>query len=360
MDWRDPSHSFAEDLMVVLNAAGASTQRRIALVKPRFTADEQAGHAIQLFDSVLWVFKGTSRSTWQITAPDDAQVVVVHHSEPTAHVETWRRAGKRIIKVSTNAANHPAGPYTLLYPFPAVQVLSMLERVEAEIDGWSDEPTIAPATTPPNPQSTDPWSFVESLRTLRSLSNSTLWLECKGERGVSLWISGDGRRYFCDNSTAAAIRAGTIDLSGLTPNKSGPPPVNLEPRPGQELFWFATYHASAALAPWLEEKTSYRLLRWPDFGRVRASDEVARTAQIRICAALAATTAPIAAVAARTQIAVEQATRTMNALASCGLIEPATATIEPTRQSSHAPVPPGGLKQFLRNLRKHLGLGARE
>jgi hypothetical protein len=125
------------------------------------------------------------------------------------------------------------------------------------------------------------------------------------------------------------------------------------------LFWFATYHASAALAPWLEEKTSYRLLRWPDFGLVRASDEVMRTAQIRICAALAETPGSIAATASRTQTAIEQATRTMNALASCGLIEPTTATIEPARVAGQSPAPPGGLKQFLRNLRNHLRLGAR-
>lgn len=341
--------------MVSVNAAAASAQRRIALVKPQFSTDEQAGHAVQLFDSVLWVFKGTTR--WQIAPIDDAEVVVVHHSEPAAHLDTWQRAGKRIIQLSTDKAQHPAGPRTLLYPFPAVQVLSILEQMEAELEGWSDEPIVAPVSAP-SPPGTDPWSFVESLRTLRSLGSSTLWLECKGARGVSLWVQGDGRRYVCDKATAAAIRTGALDLSGLTPSKSTPPPGNLAPRPAHELFWFATYHASAALAPWLQEQTFYRLLRWPDLGRVRASDELTRTAQIRICAALADTPASIAAVAARTQTAVEQATRTMNALASCGLIEPATATTEPARATDHTPVPPGGLKQFLRNLRRHLGLGA--
>lgn len=340
--------------MVSVNAAGASTQRRIALIKPRFTADERAGHAIQLFDSVLWVFKGTSPANWLITAADDAQVVVVHHSEPNPHVDAWQRAGKRIIKVSTNETNHPAGPYTLVYPFPAVQVLGMLERVAAEMDGWSEQPDVSSAAG----QSSDPWSFVEALRTLKSLGNSALWLECQVRRDASLWIAGDGRRYFCNPDTAAAIREGTIRLDGLTPQKSAPPPDNLAPRAGQELFWFAAYHASAALAPWMEQTTAYRLVRWPDFGRVRTNDEAARTAQIRICAALADTPATAAATAARTKTAIEQVTRTMNALASCGLIEPATASSEPVRQADHSPSPPGGLKQFLRNLRKHLGLGA--
>jgi hypothetical protein len=353
-----PILSFTEELMLSLNAADASTQRRIALVTPRFATDEQAGHAVQLFDSVLWVFKGTTRSSWQLAADDDAQVVVVHHSEPTARLEAWRRAGKIVIKLSTDEPNHPADPYTLLYPFPAVQVLGLLERVAAEMDGESAAHVASPASNSNRPSS-DPWSFVEALRTLRSLGNSTLWLECKGERGVSLWIRGDGNRYFCDDDTAAAIRAGTIDLSGLTLHKSAPPPDNVAPRPGLELFWFATCHASAALAPWLGEQTAYRLHRWPDFGLVRASDETVRAAQIRIVAALADAPSSIATLATRTQTPVEQVIRTINALASCALIEPATTRIEPARRPGHSHVPPGGLKKFLRNLRKHLRLGAR-
>jgi hypothetical protein len=347
--------------MVSPNAAGTGTQRRIALIKPRSSSDEQAGHAVQLFDSVLWVFKGTTRSSWLSATDDEAQVIVVHHSEHAARIDAWRVAGKIVIKLSTDGAKHPAGPYTLLYPFPAVQVLGMLERVEAELEGWTEAPVAAPAVIPQRPSSpsADPWSFVEALRTLRSISNSTLWLECKGARGVSLWVKGDGSRYVCDNATAATIRVGALDLSGLSLQKGAPPPDNLSSRPGQELFWFATYYASAALAPWVEQNTNYRLLRWPDLGRVRASDEIVRSAQIRIVAALANGSGSVATLAARTQSPVEHATRTMNALACCGLIEPAKATIEPPRSSGHVPVPPGGLKHFLRSLRKHLGLGAR-
>lgn len=344
--------------MVSVHAAGPSTQRRIALIKPRATSDEQAGHAVQLFDSVLWVFKGTTRSSWQVAADDEAQVIVAHHSEPATRLDAWRGAGKIVITLSTDQTKHPAGPYTLLYPFPAVQVLGMLERVEAEIDGGIEEPVASPAPKA-NSSGTDPWSFVESLRTLRSLRDARLWLECESEQGVSLWIRGDGTRYFCDDATAASIRAGTIDLSNLAPRKSSPPLANLAARSGIELFWFATYHASASLAPWLDENTAYRLLRWPDFGRVRANDETLRTAQIRIVAALANAPASVATVATSTQSPLEQAARTMNALGSCGLIEPATSTIEPSREPSHAPLPPGGLKRFLRNMRKHLRLGGR-
>ena len=345
--------------MVAVNAAGTSTQRRIALIKPRFATDEQASHAVQLFDSVLWVFKGTTRANWLSGAANDAHVVVVHHSEPATHLDAWRGAGKIVIKLSTDQTTHPAGPRTLVYPFPAVQVLSMLERVQAEIDGDSSDAHIA--STPPQRSgpSAEPWSFVEALRTLRTLGNSTMWLECEGERGVSIWIQGDGSRYFCDNNTATAIRDGSIDLSCLTLRKGTAPPDNLAPRPRLELSWFSTYHASAALAPWLEQKTSYRLLRWPDLGRLRASDELVRTAQIRALAALADAPSSVAELAARARTPTEISTRTINALASCGLVEPVLSPVpaQSPRRQNHAPVPAGGLKQFLRNLRKHLRLG---
>jgi len=344
--------------MVAVNAACLSTSRRIALVKPRLAADEQAGHALQLFDSVLWVFKGTTRSNWLASEPHDAAVVIVHHSEPADQLDAWRRAGKVVVTLSTDEAQHPAGPRTLVYPFPAVQVLSMLERVEAEMDGGDiDAPAPSPLT-PKTRDNDDPWSFVEALRTVRTLANSSMWLECKGDRGVSLCVRGDGARYFCDNDTAAAIRTGAVGLSGLTLQKSSAPPEDSTLRAGSELLWFSAHHASAALAPWLQEKTSYRLLRWPDLGRVRADDEATRTAQIRIIAALADAPASLAALAARTQMPVERATRIMNALSSCGLIEAAqiAAPSTPSRRR-HTHDAAGGFKQFLRNLRKHLRLG---
>jgi hypothetical protein len=122
------------------------------------------------------------------------------------------------------------------------------------------------------------------------------------------------------------------------------------------LFWFATYHASAALAPWLNDKTVYRLIRWPDFGRVRAADAGLRTAQIRIVAALDVGATTINKLAGRAQASIDQTTRTMNALDSCALVDVAQATIaaKTVRTENSAPEPVGGFKKFLRNMRKHL------
>lgn len=352
------------------SAPGSGPERRIALIKPQATEEDQAAHAVQLFDSVLWVFKGTTRSSWVTTPADSADIVVVHHSEPAGNLERWRKEGKHIVVLSTDEKRHPAGPRTLVYPFPAVQVLSMLERVEAELDSGSTGQMLASApsvvATNLNKEravraGADPWTFVEALRTLRTVNNASLWLVCKSTQGSFLWLQGDVSRYICDSETAAAIRAGTLDLSGQTLQKGTPPPGNLPSRPGEELFWFATYHASTSLAPWLNDKTPYRLVRWPDFGRVRATESSERTAQIRIVAALEAAPATLNKLAIDAQTTAEQTARTLNALASCALIE-AASTAPTSPQSArvteqHAPTPAGGLKRFLRNLRKHLSLG---
>ncbi|MBL8265324.1 hypothetical protein [Steroidobacter sp.] len=348
------------------SSAGSGPERRIALIKPS-GGEEQAAHAVQLFDSVLWVFKGTTRSNWITTPAASADIVVVHHSEPANNLDRWTQQGKHIVVLSTDEKRHPAGPRTLVYPFPAVQVLSMLERVEAEMETRASTHTPTPAAPPPAPlkekaskAGADPWSFVEALRTLRTVNNGSLWLMCKGAQGPFLWLRGDVGRYVCDGATAAAIRADTLDLSGLALQKGTPPPGNLPARPGDELFWFATYHASTSLAPWLNDKTLYRLIRWPDFGRLRVADAVELTAQLRIVAALETGAATLGKLAAQAQASVDQVARTLNALASCALIEAAQVVSPPpkaTRTEPSAPTPTGGFKQFLRNMRKHLRIG---
>jgi hypothetical protein len=85
------------------------------------------------------------------------------------------------------------------------------------------------------------------------------------------------------------------------------------------------HHSEPAdnLVRWRDE--GKHIIHWPDLGRVRAND----------------------------------AARTLNALASRALIEtaqPATTAPKAIRAESRAPTPDGGLKQFLRNMRKHLRL----
>jgi hypothetical protein len=349
-----------------VNAAPSATirsERRIALIKPAVAEQDRPALAMKLLDSVLWVFKGTTQSNWTLCPPDSAQVIVVHQDEPAAHIARWRSEGKLIVVISTDSAGSPISPYALSYPFPTVQVLRILEQLDAELDSGTPAQR-ARSNAPDNRRTdgggdrhgTDAWGFVDSLRTLRLVNNDDTWFVGKGASGSVVWVRGDGRRYCCDSATARAIRTGTRNLNGLTLHKASAPP-GVNPRSGSELAWFAGYHASASLAPWLGERQTLRLTRWPDFGRVQPDDPLLRAAQLRVLAALDAAPATIVQLCARTDASPEIIVRTVNALASCELVEVAlTAATNVASNKAASPVLAGRLRQFLLNMRKHLGL----
>lgn len=352
-----------------MNAASAHSpairsERRIALIKPAVAAEDQAALAMKLLDSVLWVFKGTTQSNWTVSPAEAAQVIVVHQDEPAGQIAQWRKEGKLIVVINTHAASSPISPYTLTYPFPTVQVLSILEQLDAQLDSramaghvGSGSPGNSTFDSRRESHGGDAWGFVDALRTLRLVNNADTWFVGKGSSGAVLWVRGDGSRYCCDPATARAIRMGTRNLSGLTLHKATAPPAELNPSSGSELAWFAGYHASVAIAPWLSQRETYRLTRWPDFGRIQPEDPLLRAAQIRVLAALDAEPDTAARLSVRTNTSPEIVVRTLNALASCEFVEvaPTAATnladIKPTKAVSAS-----RLRQFLRNMRKHLGL----
>lgn len=353
-----------------MNAATAHSpasrdERRIALIKPAAAAEDQAAHAMKLLDSVLWVFKGTTQSNWIICAAEAAQVIVVHQNEPSARIAQWRNEGKLIVVIKTDAVSTPISPYTLTYPFPTVQVLSILEQLDAELDSGTTSGRAGSGAAASNnadgrsdSHGSDVWAFVDAVRTLRMVNNADAWFVGKASGRSVVWMRGDASRYCCDSTTARAIRTGTRNLSGLTLQKAAAAPVELNPGSGSELAWFAGYHASAAvLAPWLSEREVYRLARWPDLGRVQADDPRLRAAQIRVVASLDAEPATVAELTARTNVSPEVVVRTVNALASCELLERApTVAVNLANTKPASPVPAGRLKQLIQSLRRHLGL----
>lgn len=335
--------------------------RRIALIKPAVAEQDRAALAMKLLDSVLWVFKGTTQSNWTISPAEAAQVVVVHQDEPAGRIARWRSEGKLIVVISTDSTASVISPYALSYPFPTVQVLRILEQLDAELDSGAKAPgrnehSGKRSDGGGDRHGGDAWGFVDSLRTLRLISSTDTWFVGKGSSGSVVWVQGDGSRYCCDSATARAIRTGTRHLSGLTLHKAASPP-GVNPRAGSELAWFAGYHASTSLAPWVNERETVRLIRWPDFGRVQPDDPVLRAAQLRVLAALDAAPTTIVQLCARIDVSREIVVRTMNALASCELLEGVSAAATSVSSNKAAsPVPAGRLLQFLHNLRKHLGL----
>jgi hypothetical protein len=122
------------------------------------------------------------------------------------------------------------------------------------------------------------------------------------------------------------------------------------------LSWFAGYYASDRIAPWLDAATPYRVTRWPNFGLIRPLPS-----HIRVAAAMASGPALVTEIAKRAQVSLEEATRTLNALSVANVVESSVPSEKP--RAAPAPAtsvnqPRGGFTSFLRNMRKHLGLGS--
>src|SRR3984885_1749859 len=109
--------------MTTLAATAERPDRRIALVKPAAATDERVAHALQLLDSILWAFQGTTRSTWKVGTPEVADVIVVHEADTNKHVATWKTSGKLVVEIATEARVDTTAANVLVYPFRAQQVL---------------------------------------------------------------------------------------------------------------------------------------------------------------------------------------------------------------------------------------------
>jgi hypothetical protein len=326
--------------------------RRIALVKPASVVEEKITHALQLFDSVLWAFQGTTRCTWTLVTPEAAEVIVVHEGDPDQRIPAWRASGKLIVEISTRDSSTSAA--ALIYPFRAAQALALLERLDGQLNSQGDAREASPsADASVEKRSHEPWSFVETLRTIGEVQNSEAWLVARDAKVPCLWLRADGALYTAEPATIQAMRRGTLDLARLNLQKGAPPADGPSSRAGAELSWFAGYYASAELAPWLKPAARYRVTRWPNFGLIRPLPS-----HIRVAAALASAPARPEEIAARASVSTEEATRTLNALAVANVVVAVDDEVAPAQISRPPTVAPrGGFAAFLSNVRKHLGLG---
>jgi hypothetical protein len=329
---------------------------QIALIKP-IRGAELIEHALQLFDSMLWVFRGTTRANWSLSSPSEADVVVVHHAEAAERIAHWRAQGKVIVVLRTESTAQHDDDHTLIYPFPASQVMSLLERLDAQLDPLTSTGqstcNAAPAAQPP----TQPWALIESIRILRAARNQNLWLAVMDLAQPLLWLRGDAARYQCSAASRQALRRGSLPLGAVTLEKSAPPSYGVISGQGYEFTWFAAYHSSAALAPWLSATVAYRLCRWPDLGVLRPTDPAAVSRQVRLIAALDSAPATAAELAQRARIDEEEVIRTFNALSACELLEPALHLASSQRAAFTIERPKLGFRQLFDSIRRHLRLG---
>ncbi len=333
------------------------SSRRIALLKPATVTDERVLQALQLLDSIVWACKGATHSAWTIASPEFADVVVVHRDDHDERIPMWKAQGKPVIEIATDSQSDATAPGVLVYPFRVTQVLALLNTLDEHLKAGqpaAEKPTLR--TRDSSPGEVDPWAFVESLRTLRLVQNSEVWLVGRDSRLQVLWVRGDAVAYAADPLAVQAMRDGSLNLSKLALDKGLGPSPALPSRSGIELSWFAGYYASDHLAPALQAETRYRIARWPNFGLIRPPPS-----QVRIAAVLASTAGDIGEITSRANVSTEEATRILNALYACDVLVAVSAAESRAASKPRAfPEPRGGLAKFLRNLRKHLRIRDRQ
>ena len=327
--------------------------RRIALMKPVGAVDERITHALQLMESVVWAFHGTTHATWRMGSLESADVLVFHEGNTDERIAQWKSQGRPIVEIAVQSRLDSDTPNLLVYPFRAAQVLVLLDRLETQLTGSFEALDPAGSTTSPASANQDPWSFVEGLRALRSVQNSEAWLVGRSAHAPILWLRGDAATYTAEPVTVQAIRRGALNPNSLALAKGSAPTGGQAPRSGMELSWFTGYYASDRLAPALTFSTRYRISSWPNFGLIRPLPS-----QMRVAAGLSSAAADLSEIIKRAGVTAEEAARTLNALYACDVLVGVSSGEAGGAVSANAR-PRAGLAKLLANVRKHLGLGTR-
>jgi hypothetical protein len=338
---------------VSVASATARPDRRIAVMKPIGEVDERITHALQLMESVVWAFHGTTQAAWRMGPLESADVLVFHEGNTDERIAQWKSQGRPAVEIAVQSRLDTDTANLLVYPFRAAQVLVLLDRLETQLTSSFEALVPDESMTAPVAASEDPLGFVESLRALRSVQNSAAWLVARNARAPILWLRGDVATYTAEPATVQAIRRGALNPNSLSLEKGSAPTGGQAPRSGMELSWFAGYYASERLAPALTLSARYRISSWPNFGLIRPLPS-----QLRVVAGLSLAAADLGEIIKRTGVAAEEATRTLNALYACGVL--ITVSLEEAGSAVSAkPRLRTGLARLLTNVRRHLGLGTR-
>jgi len=294
-------------------------ERRIALISPERASEHTATQAMKLLASMLWAFKETERTNWTVSSPESADVIVVSNGVDPDRFATWKRSGKLAVvtapDIHAEIEAHLLPAHVLVYPFRAAEVLNLLDRIDQQLSVSSEahaDPAAGSARGGAADTPVTPWAFVEMLRALQEVQNTEAWLVGRDGNMPLIWLKGDGSCYAAEPSIIHAIRRGALDLNWLSLRAGSPPAQGPVVRAGIELAWFAGYHASEKLAPWLNPERRYRLGRRPDFEYIRLSHS-----QLRMIDILAETASDVTELAACSHVSLEEGTRTLNALGSC-------------------------------------------
>lgn len=291
------------------------------------------------FHSMLKVVSGRSRAEWSLASPAEADVMIASSDGDPAPFAAWGASGKPVVLVIDDRCSWPPAPYVLRHPFRVMQLLSILDDVAEQFQS-------RPATAPGDRAE---WAAAESLRRCMTRAGGADGYVARCAGGEQIWI-GHGVAH-AEATVLARLREHGLGLGAFEPARAAPIAA-AKPFPLCDLGWFVGHHGSGELAPWLPEDGSYRLRRWPDFGRVGVVAGL-----LELCAhatTRAWTPATLAAAAGQPLAGVH---RFLNAASLAGLLAPVHATHARTAAAPPGSVPEGW-RRFLGGLRRRLGLAA--
>lgn len=223
-----------------------------------------ADDASQAFRSMLRIVDGRGGVSWTLVAPEQAEVLIAGAHGDELVARRWAKTDKPVIAVYEGTASRPMTPYTLHHPFRVMQLLGVLDDIDQALGGGAADASRARAHE-------GGVGFAESLRQLaRSSAAGNLYVAVDGPARV--FVRDDLSVYHTDPATALRLTHEALPLSPLKLTAELPA-AGFVCRPVFELAWFSGWHASDALAVWVDPGATYRLRRWPDFGLLRGTRE---------------------------------------------------------------------------------------
>ena len=307
----------------------------------RLTIADVGADATHAFRSMMEVLSGRMSCAWELVESiDEADVVVTGNPEQLDHPAPLK--GKRIVAIVEKADVRLRAhtPYVLTHPFRVMQVLAILDEIADDFK----HPELRIVR---NPQA-DQWEFAESVRALVAGPVKSAWYRTRTTDGAGIIITGNLHNCACDATVFEQVRYGTTGLSALTPTSVQSVPARYVKRPLVELLWQNAYHASVALAPWLDPNGLYRVGRWPDFGTIPPTRQ-----HLQLVAAMSRRALSRAQLGRVVEASPGEIDRLLNALSLCNLL--AVETAVPVAAKSASPLP-GFLRSMLGSLRRSLKL----
>jgi len=223
-----------------------------------------ADDASQAFRSMLKILDGRGGVSWSLVPPEAAEVLIAGTHGDELVARRWAKTDKPLVAVYEGAAARPMTPYTLHHPFRVMQLLGVLDDIDQALGGGHDAARARGAAG-------TLWSFAESLRLL-ARSSASGNLHVAGEGAQRVFVRDDLSVYHAGADTVRRLVGHSLELPALRLAKESPP-ADFVCRPVFELAWFTAWHASEALAPWMDANAVHRLRRWPDFGLLRGTRE---------------------------------------------------------------------------------------